>query len=658
MVINMNNNEPMPRTEGGEPAVKKKSSYRGYTFKERLLPSILLAILAPLCVCCVAPFEIFGGNLSEFKFVLMDFWGYCLLIGLCAAAILATVLLLCRGRAFDVVFGVIYGLSIMFFIQSNYLSLAQTSLSGDGNEAGAAVWKIVLNTAIWVAVTVGCVLVMLLLNRHKDTVRLIATMVLIVMIFMSLVSVLTVSLTTDILGSDSATETVTETETEIETSAPETTTSSDSQGAVGSETGEGTGTESSTAAVTESATETETETEAPAEPDVERLLTVENLNTFASGQNILVFIVDRFAAEYYIESLVECPEIFDELAGFTFFEDYISRYPRTFPAIPHLITGVETDFSLSREDYFKSAYQTAPLMYALKDQGYDINIYTDTYYGYNNAAYMAGYASNLSLKSSYKIVKKPRLSLDMLRLALYRSLPAVAQPVVGDISTPTFEKYVKYDAEHEVYKTDMKGIYEWVTAEDFTLREAEKGYSFIHLSGCHLPNQYNADFGPVSDADKYSSTVAMQQSFKIINRYIRELKRLGLYENSTIIITGDHASIGSDRKYPYYPHLTGLMVKPAGVATGETVISSAPIQTEDIFATILQEANAPLLDAEWRTVFEIEEDEIRTRRYHFQCYLPDSKQYDEGIYEITGPGNAMENWKLVEIRHLNKSIYS
>ncbi len=612
------------------PAPRKRSTYKPFTRKERLLPSILLSLLAPLTVCFIAPFEIYGNNIAEFKFVLGDFIGLCLLIALGAALLLFAVLSLLRGRAFDVGFGLLFGLSLMLFLQSNYLSLNRTALLGDGTGESLPLWQILLNTSIWIVIPVICVLCMWLLNRFRDTLRLVVTMVLAIMIFMGFVSFVTISLTTDVYTTDKTPATE-------ESTAPDADTEHDTS--VGGNV-EG--------------TESESDREPEPADDINRLLTVEGLNTLATKENIVIFLVDRFDRDYYYDALAACPEIFDELAGFTYFDDYVSLYPRTFPAVTHLITGVETDFTLPRLQYFQTAYETSPVMYALKDAGYDIHIYTDTYYSYENATHMGQYVSNISHKSTYKIVERPRLSLDMLRLSLYRSLPTGLCSLVGDISTPTFNKYVEYDTDDEVYTTDMKDLYEALTATDFTFRESEKGYSFIHMLGCHLPNVYDENFDPIEKDDKYSAVVAMKQSFKIIHAYIREMKRMGVYENATILILGDHASIGSDRKDPYYAHMTSLLVKPAGVSEGATVTSSAPITTTDIHATILAAAGIDLPEDK-RTVFEIPEDEIRTRRYLFQ--RTGDPQVECLTYEIIGDGRDFDNWRIIDRYYAEGSLY-
>ena len=201
----------------------------------------------------------------------------------------------------------------------------------------------------------------------------------------------------------------------------------------------------------------------------------------------------------------------------------------------------------------------------------------------------------------------------------------------------------------------MKDIYELMTASDFTFRETDKGYSFIHISGCHLPNIYDENFNPVSEDDKWNSIFAIKQSFKIINEYISQMKRMGVYENATIIITGDHASIGSDSKDPYYAHMTALLAKPSGVYEG-SFESSAQISTENIHATIMDAAGLTLPgNKDCETMFEIPEDETRTRRYLFQRM--GNSNHELIIYEIVGDGDDLSNWVIKDRHFIGKSIY-
>ena len=591
----MNNNQNSQQT---------KPAYKGFTLKEKLLPVILLSLVSPFLVCFFGPFEIFGNNMDLFKFSFGDFWLICTLLVAGIAAVLCTVLLLLRGRAFDVVYGLVFGISLMFFIQGNFLSMGLSSLSGDGTaEQGLGFWEIFLNTAIWVLVIGGSIAAILLLDRFRDMVKLISTVVLIAILGSSLISFTVLSLTTDVFTEQQMTQIV--------------------QG--------------------------------------EQMLTVKNLDTFATDQNVIVFIVDRFDYTYYDDAQKNYPEIFDELDGFTYFADYITLYPRTFPGALHVLTGVETDFTLSHDEYMTGAYKNSEHLLSIKEQGFDVNIYTDDYYCYEDAGDMGAYAENLSGKLSYDIVQSTSLSFDMIRLSLYRYLPFCMQGIVGQVSTPMFDKYVEYETEYDVFSTNMPKVYELMTKDDFTLRQSRKGYSFIHVDGCHLPTEYDSDYNPLPEEDpdglSWNTENVMKQSFKIIARYIAEMKRLGVYENATIIITGDHARIRSDSAEPNASYVTALLVKPAGASEGEIQNNYAQLDVDNVLATIKEASGIPTDEP---TVFEVPEGQEQVRRLWFQRYDKDAAGkvvYENIIYEIRGNGKEFANWKVVDRYSLGKSIY-
>lgn len=589
---------------------QKKPAYKGFTTKEKILPVIMLSLIAPFMVCFFGPFEIFGNNIDQFKFELGDFWLFCIVMAAIIAALLGALLMILRGRAFDVAYGITFGISLMLFLQGNFLSMGMTSLEGDGAvEGGIGTGKIVINALIWLLIVGGSIAVMLLLDKYRDTVRLISIVVLVAVLGSSLISFVTLSLTTDVYG------------------------------------------DKSMISIAEG----------------EQVLTVKNLDTLAKEQNVIVFIVDRFDYEYYDVAKESCPEIFDELEGFTYFADYVTLYPRTFPGALHVMTGVQTDFSMSHDDYMTHAYENSQHLQDIKQQGFDINIYTDDYYCYEDAGVMDGYAENVSGKVSYRIVQSASLAIDMIRLSLYRYLPFCAQGLVGNISTPTFDKYVEYDMTYDLYSTDMSKVYGLMTEDDFSLRESDKGYSFIHVDGCHKSTVYDSDFNPLPEGDPenlaWDTENVMKQSFKIISRYLAEMKRLGVYENATIIITGDHANIRSDTKEPTDAYVTALLVKPAGVGEGEIVTNYAQLDVDNVLATI-KEASGIATDEP--TVFEVPEGEEQVRYLMFQrAFKNESGKtvYENILYEISGNGKEFANWKIVERSDLvdgdgnGKSIY-
>ena len=596
------NNEQTASQKSSAP----KKAYVGFSLKERLLPSILLALAASLTICFFGPFDIYGNNLGEFAFSITDFIGWSLLFALLLATAITAVLLPLRNRAFDIVYAVFLWLTLMLFVQGNYLNFGVSSLAGDGVGDGTiGIIPYVINLAVWVALGVAILLAAwFFAAKYRDAVKTVVTVALIAVIGMQAVTFLVLSLTTDVWSSK----------------------------------------------YTEDTHFTENK----------NILTYANMDKVSTNKNIIYFVVDRFDTEYYEDyGLVKCPELFEELEGFTYFDDMVSMYPRTFPSVPYMLTGIEHDFHDARLDYFKEAYTEAPFLKELKKNNYRINIYTDDYYSYTDAGCMSEYVKNSSATNSYVIENAPRLSVDMLRLSLFRYLPLVAKSWTGDISTSTFEKYVEYNTPYPDYTTDMKDAYEFLRDHPLNTFSGSNNFSFIHISGCHMPNNYDENFDKVSTGNQYNPVVALKQSFAIINLYLKQLKELGLYEDATIVISGDHANIRSDSVFRG-PFTTALFFKPSGSAETELQVNHAPVAQGDIIPTILASEGIQPSQSFGKTLFDFQEGDVRERTHVFQRreeQVDGPAIYEVIVYRIVGSARKLENWEVVSEGDWVGSIY-
>ena len=594
----------MNREEIHSNQTPKESTYVGLTLRQRILPSVLLAFAASSTLCLFGPFDIYGNNLSEFVFSIGDFFGWCLLFTLIGLVAITAVLLPLRGRVFDIVYAVFLWLTLMLYVQGNFLNQSADSLAGDGVGDGSGVTAYVINTVIWVIVGAAIVFAMIkFFQKYRETVLTVCIIALITVIGMQAVNFAVTSLTTDIW----------------------------------------------------------TQKDNSLQGDEEKhILTYKNMDRVSTGKNVIYFVVDRFDVIYYEDyGLVKCPEIFDELEGFTYYSDMVSLYPRTYPSIAYMLSGIEHDFHDARLDYFEESYSTSPFLKELKKNNYKVNIYTDTYYGYHDATCMSEYVENSSGTTSYTIGDTPALSKDMLRISLFRYLPMVAKRTTGDIHSGSFEQYVDYETEYEKYTTDMKDAYEFLSAHPLTTDSNGNNFSFIHITGCHMPNLYDEDFAPVKESDRNNPVVALKQSFKIINLYLEQLKELGLYEDATIIITGDHSNIRLDREFRG-PHTTALFVKESGSANAPLKVSHAPVAQADIIPTILA-SEGIVSDTDFgKPVWDYREGDVRERKYVFQARQAQPEgpaTYEVIVYKITGSSRDLKNWEIVSSGDYVGSIY-
>ena len=592
----------------------KSRQYKGFSFRQRLVPAILVSLAISLTVFVFGPFEIYSANADQFGFSLFDFLGWNLLFALGVSAIICAILLPLRGRAFDIVFALFFWLALMLMVQGNYLNLGISALTGDGmGSDGFNKTYLILNAVIWGVVLVGCVLAVLLIRqKHREWITTVCIIAMITVIGMQGITMAVTSMTSDIWKST------------VTVSKPE-------------------------------------DEDAQALP---HLLTYKNLDRVSSEKNVIWIVIDRFDTTFYAEAREACPEIFYHLDdGFTYFNDMTSLYPRTFPSVAYMLTGIEHDFHDARSDYLAEAFSNAKFLQILKENNYSVNIYTDNYYCYEDARDLEGYVENSSRADSVEVVQKPKLALDMTRLSLFRILPVAAKNTVGSISTPDFQKYIVYETDYPKYESaDMKVIYDYLSENSLQLFDGQNNFTFLHIAGCHLPNKYNENFESPEKSDEWNSVVSMKQSFKIVNLYLDQLKALGIYEDATIIITGDHGSLqGSDTRLPTDPSrpnpiLTALFVKESGASGTSLTVNSAPVMQADIIPTILRSEGIDTDEDFGKSVFEIPVDQPRKRKYNFQSYQKDTGGYEVIEYEILGPARDLSNWTIVN-RYMTESIY-
>ena len=617
------------KTNRSKSASAPKKSGRKYLLGRKIPLSLLLALTAPLTVFFFGPFETYCGNMKEFLFSLGDFLPYC--IGHCAVAAICifAVLMVLDGKAYDIAVGVTVWLSLMLFVQRYYLNFDVNALAGDGvGSAKADVATVVLTTLVWVVVGAAVIFASVWLKKKNLAAFFVSSaVVLIVVLATQTVGFAALSLTTDVYVP--VNERV---ENEAESGS-------------------------------EGESESESEEKQPTTAEDKGVLTYENLNELSGGKNVIFFLIDRFDVRYYENLQKTDPEFLNNLGGFTFYNDYTSLYCRTYPAVTSIITGKENDFEGTRLNYFKEIYKDGGHLRAMHNAGYTVNLYTEQYYAYDDALQMIGYVDNVSGTNGYIIDDKPTLAVDMIRLSLNTCLPFPLKDTVGQLSTPDFNAHVINNADEPTYDAENKNVYEYITENEFVKTDSKGQFSFIHIYGCHTPVKHNLNWEKANDQEKNDTTMALKQSLTIVYEYIEQMKKLGVYDDATIIITGDHPAalsdtklIGEASKSDNGTRVTAMLFKRAGETGTELKTSTAQISQDELWNTIYESEGLTSLKT-GESFFDIKEGEDRVRRYLFErsVTLEDKSRADEIVeYRITGTARERENWQIESVTVIGK----
>lgn len=553
----------------------------------RRLP-LALASGAALCftVAFFTPMDIYAGNKTEFLFSFGDVGGWLFGLALVGTLLLGVLIALLPGRVSAVAGALVLWLGVMGYMQGMFLNIGMQSLLGDGGASETPLWLYIVDTALWVVSGVAAVLLALHI-RSWSWVRMTVGILLVVILGMQVVG------SVSIIG---------------------------------------------------------VVNDGDREEDIAQstYLSTAGLYEVAPGRNTIVFVLDRFDYDYYHSVTEKQSDFFAPLTGFTVFDDNVTLYSRIYPAVGSMITGLSHEdgegnpFGEDADTWFARAYTTSPFLQDMKTNGYSIRLYTGPYYGYRSAEPLQEIADNVETAEGYRISNMRDLVVDVLGISCYRLLPQVFKGQIR-VTTAMFNSLVQYVGDHPAYVLDDETTYRELKSQGLTVATegADNAFLFIHLNGCHSPYTIGKDGEPRRGA---SVTDATMGSFQIIFRYISELKRLGLYEDATILITGDHPWARAYADEPSESRISPVLVKPSGSSDRPLRESHAQVSQELNMHAFLVSSSGLVTTHDYGVSYLDVPEGVDIPRRHV-ITLCKKGRYSVSEYVVTGNGHEFGNWR-------------
>lgn len=567
-----------------------KNSIEKTPLKKRILPTFLAAFILPFIVFVATPAVVFSNNIDHFLFGWSDFIPLCILFALGSCAIFFFAVFFLPERAHRICIHILLGLGFLFFVQITYLN-GSMSLAGDNMGGSPSLASVIINLIVWVLVFVGFI-VLAILKDKKKYIKTGSFVLSIVIVLTQIVSTLTPII--------------------------------------------------SNKKFFQSYLQRNGETSAV------NYTTYKNFNRYSTTDNIYYFVIDRFDEKFAEEAVKIDPTFFNHLTGFTWFQDNIALYGHTFPALAYAMTGVEYSCELDRLDYFKSIYSQDNYLTELKDAGYDINLYTDSYYCFTTST-IPEYLSN-NEKCIPSLKSKFDLAWRMCELGTFVGSPLILKTVFNNMSTSAFDELFKFTSTEgtDGYSTKNDNVVEHVEKIKFE-ETTNKQFNMIHVEGCHEASSDNPE-------NKKSSWQLLNKSFKVVNKFINNLKEKGLYDEATIVITGDHSSPYNHFVDVFNERRTALFFKPSQTeseAEQPLAISKAKVEQKNIMPTIFESVGLTSAIATAKGDTSLFVTDTAERRHVWHIYVGNAT---ECIYKITGAGNNFDNWHLVKKNTYNRNI--
>lgn len=320
---------------------------------------------------------------------------------------------------------------------------------------------------------------------------------------------------------------------------------------------------------------------------------IEKEFTYSSDRNLIIVIPDEYDSFCFDSAVSEVPESVSGFKGFTYYNNTVGMYKYTAEAVTNLFTGKQVD----SKDEIPAAY-TEDCFFEHIPEEYNVEFYTDSICFPNEVKFK--YADNCEVNDiSVKDVFNAGITL--YDMALYRTVPdAVKGPFwrySGDL--------LNMLASGKTYMPENLAFLHSIPSK-FELTD-KPCLKVIYLHGLHDLRTLNRDLERVSDSDVEPQETAIAVN-KILSAYLEALQQNGIYDNSDIIVLGDHGHRENhEGRYPL------LLVKRAGETGTGIKVSSAPISYADIFPTLCYLADNN--SKEGRTIFDIKEGEKRERYF-------------------------------------------
>ena len=567
--------------------------------KGRIGVAFLVSFFTVFTILVVAPLELVANSARDLSFNLNDVAGPVIIAGLVITLVLTVILSLLRKRVFNVAVALVGAIGVASYVQAVFLNGGMPLADGHAVNWSDFTTQMIVSGSIWLAIIAAAAVFSLLKARQLRTGLLVTATALIIVQAVGVASLWGPSIAASM--------------------------------------------------------------DAHAEHQ-QVIATREGLYNVSSKKNVVVFVLDTTDTAFVQKLYDEHPETFAPLTGFTWYRNSVGSMIPTRYGIPSLVFENRIQPEQSASDFIQNWSNNSHYLNNVNQLGYSVGLYTDNF----NWAY-TDYMYNRTINYHEPRGRGVENQLDVLgalrilyKTAFCRDMPWVFKPrfwyYTEDLNM-RMRKPVnmdEVDLSSQPYTEDDLKYYQELQHYGLSIDDSagQKGsFRFIHLIGSHPPYTLDRNVEPTSDPSKENVEEQTMGAYRIVAQYIAELKRLGVYENTSFIITADHGEwylTDTDIQRPSAPV---IMYKPAGQTAEEAAqpmqVSDAPVWHYDIFAQTLKDmgADQQMLSNYTTPLDESYEGEDRPR-YYLETISENNHDVELREFVINGDATNFNNWSL------------
>lgn len=296
--------------------------------------------------------------------------------------------------------------------------------------------------------------------------------------------------------------------------------------------------------------------------------------------NIYHLILDGYQSDIF--KLVLTDQMKSEMTDFTWYPEATALYDQTVWSVPSVMLGAQFDYSKSHAQYQSNAFNSAAsMLHELRDAGYLTVAYSRKLYQFDYDLFdvMTEHFDNMDSNALDD-------TDDFATLWVYRNLPGVVSLAMAKRNILISMADIK-NLGAQTFLADSAALESKLSFDNILLEEsklpARGRYTFVHLGVPHDPFVLEAD---CSESRSSNVVTQSQCAVHLVSKFLRRLKSLGRYDDSLILIHGDHGERylvnGTNlQEIEHRSHRTLLLLKPPSAD------SSRPLAESNIKATLL-----------------------------------------------------------------------
>lgn len=270
-------------------------------------------------------------------------------------------------------------------------------------------------------------------------------------------------------------------------------------------------------------------------------LTCQGTLDISDKSNVLVFVLDWYDTQFVDKITAEDPQFFYELSDFTYYDNAVSMYPYTGKALPYLLTGTKWKPGVMFDNigYVDYAYSQSKWLSDIKAQGYSVGVYTEpAMVDRSQKTVIMNY--NDHPEQNFSITECAGLALKSSR---YLGMPFIYK---NRFLFNTYD-YMNLLHDDDGWRfNDDSVFYDGLINQGLAVNDtsAKGAFRFYHMYGAHSPFNLTENCEPIKESyiniDPEMSVSQAKGTMRIVFEYLAQLKKLGKYDDATIIITADH----------------------------------------------------------------------------------------------------------------------